>query len=363
VRSSLLSILLVLTGCVPALDGAEQVLIYDYVDGSLMPVERPLNIPAADLVAGRSSRTDILIGGEVVVQNAGIRVQGGRVPELPARVEDGVLIPGDGDALSFFSFLVHLDTAAEWYLERGMAEQRLFDGLESRYEVYLPFATEWRNLADNAGYFPPTHDFLLGPSEIVPGAPVMASPGVVGHELGHAVQVRTGDAESLRWDCLGVDSRASCRTINGMDEGLSDLWAVGIWGDPNFVGRNFGDLVAERDLRDLKAMETWLFDLTDSTRDVEEMDVSEWDPHLPGAIWASWWWAIGEELGDFDRAIELSWDLVRGVGQLREDDVFGVVEMSTFFLGGATDAERTAACPVFEAVMDAEVFEQVIPCG
>jgi len=363
VRIVAVALTLALSGCAPALDGAERVLVYDYEDGALVPVERPLRIPVEDMIAGRSTQTEILIGGEVVVQNAGIRMQGGRVPDLPAYIEDGVLIPGDGDALSFFSFLVHLQTAAEWFIDRGMAEQRLFEGLGSRYEGFLPTATEWRDLADNAGYFPPTHDFLLGPSEIVPGAPVMASPGVVGHELGHAVQVRTGDAESLRWACLGVDSRASCRTIDGMDEGLSDLWAVGIWGDPDFVGRNFGDLVTGRDLRDLKAMEAWLFDLTDSSRDADDMDVSDWDPHLPGAIWASWWWAVAEQIGDLDRVIELSWDLTRAVGQLREGDVFGVVEMSVFFLGGATDVERDLACPVFEAAMDPEVYEQVTPCG
>ncbi len=97
-RFAAVALALTAAGCVPALDGAEEVLVYDYEDGALVPVERPLRIAPEDMIAGRSALTDILIGGEIVVQNAGIRVQGGRVPSLPARVEDGVLIHGDGDA-------------------------------------------------------------------------------------------------------------------------------------------------------------------------------------------------------------------------------------------------------------------------
>ncbi len=360
--TSLLCLVMGAAGCVPSLDGAERVLVYDYEDGSLVPLERELRIAAEDLVAGRSAETEIIIGGELGLTGPRLSMHGGRAPNLPASVQDGLLVPDDADALAFFSFLVHLQTAGDWYVDRGMADRRLFEGLQSRYEVFFPFTTEWRSLADNAGYFPPTHDFLLGPSERVPGAPVMASPGVVGHELGHAVQVSTGDADSLRTECLGRDDRASCRTITAMDEGLSDLWAVGIWGDSDFVRRNFGDLAGDRDLGELKAMDEALFDLADASRDADSVDVSDWDPHGPGAIWASWWWAVGDQLGDMDRAIELSWDLAFAVGQLRAQDVFGVVEMSALFLGSATAAERAQACPVFRSVMPADVFAQVLPC-
>lgn len=99
-----LTLTLLVAGCVPALDGADRVLIYDYVDGAVVPVERPLSVPVEDLLAGRSSRTQILIGGEIVLRSA----------------------------------------------------------------------------ADSPGYFAPTHDFLLGPTERAAGASVMASPGVVG---------------------------------------------------------------------------------------------------------------------------------------------------------------------------------------
>jgi len=350
VRGLLGSVLLggaVASGCVPSLDGAERVLVYDYVDEDLGLVEAPLRIATDDLVQGRSPQTQILIGGELRFGANGIEASGGRVPILPARVDDGLLVPDDGDALSFFSFLVHLQTASEWFLDREMADSRLFADLGSRYELFVPTATEWRDQADNAGYFPPTHDFFLGPNERAPGAPIMASPGVVGHELGHAVQVATGASGSLRAGCLGDTNRAACRTINGMDEGLSDLWAAGIWPDPAFVLKNFGDRAADRDMRDLKPLPEDL--LNGTLSDTEDGALDSWDPHTPGAIWASWWWAIGEELGDdgLDRVITLSWSMTRAIGALDPDATFGVVEMCDLFLADATADERSVACAVF----------------
>ena len=191
----------------------------------------------------------------------------------------------------------------------------------------------------------------------------MASPGVVAHELSHAVQAATGDRDSLRFVCLGDSSLASCRTMAGMDEGLADLWAVALVGDPDFVTRNFGDLVVGRDLRDLKALSPELALLTDGAQGNNELDLSLWDSHPPGAIWASWWWAIGQELdGGLDRVVELTWGMTLRVGALRRGDLFGVVEMLDAFLVGATADERATSCAVITEVLEADLYRQVQGC-
>lgn len=178
---------------------------------------------------------DATVGGRLEVDGAVLRHHAGRAPHVlyALRREGGqdVAVPLDADALVLFSFYGALGDARDALVQAGLPADPLFP-VDTALDPALPDLLLAALPVDNAAYAVTAHTFVLLPDLAERDVPLAANAGVVAHELSHAVfhLVTAGSpqAPSRFTDHPEPDVIAS------LDEGLADLQAALVTGDPRF---------------------------------------------------------------------------------------------------------------------------------
>jgi hypothetical protein len=183
---------------------------------------------------------------------------GGRPPDLSFHVEyqgdDEVVVPDDYETLLVFSAWVAIERTLAYFEaiddDTGATEDHL---LVAQYGKVVGAGIP-EGGADNAAFLQHLDMMFLDPvffsGRLNGGLPFPMNEGVIAHELGHRMflhNVWAGHAEDVwREDLGGTFDEKSTKMIKGLNEGIADVYAVGLTGNPAFgASSNLGD---DRDL-------------------------------------------------------------------------------------------------------------------
>jgi hypothetical protein len=274
-RRSLLLGLGLLLGCAPIAGPVDVEVVQGGGPGEFELTTATLNT-VTDLVRGRGEQFDVnanlsvnaLTLADVVSESedydelvlASRQTAGG---DMSARlVRDGERYVGaDFDSLhyltTFHIFEDVFDFAGENLRDDHPALEKGLVGFYGQLNLIdiLPIPLQ---STDNAAYVPFADAWLTFRVFLADeGIPFAMNPGVVAHEFHHRVFFKTvlaGDAFPL-WRGWIIDdpTTRSGNLLRGLDEGLSDLFAVAFTGDPAFMSPSLeGPLAGEAEFRDLE---------------------------------------------------------------------------------------------------------------
>ncbi len=240
-----------------------------------------------DPVRMRGALGDGVVGGYLDLDSAGnFSFKGGGPIHVEYAIEDGVGVPFEQDGVILWSYYRALSSARDELDIAGVDVPDLFP-VPFAYQPSVAGAT----LSSNAAYvLGGVHRFVVLPDGLQDGLPLAANPGVIRHELGHAVFqviVSGGPREIPPFDDPAV---------SGLNEGFADMVAGFTLDDPRFLHAsidvgNSRDLAGEHD-----------FDAAIAPN-VE-------DPYARGIVFASYGWHL-RELTDPDTALSFAAEALR----------------------------------------------------
>ncbi|WNG24876.1 hypothetical protein F0U62_13295 [Cystobacter fuscus] len=257
------------------------------------------------------------------------------------READGTVVPGDMHSLYALSLYRSMDRTATLLRAHGHVPRRRLDVLYYPRLDNLLTGDGRAELTDNAAYSSVGPSFLIVPSFLLDGLPMMLNEGVVAHEFGHAVihQELFGDLETLpgegdsSWD-------TTRRDLSAMHEGVADLFGLIVTGDPDYV---LATVDADRDMAEPR-------DYTPTRRE-EAVLGDGFEPHAHGSLLAR---AV-YELWPKDAQGRISPEgrsrlLTATLASLRElkfeKDTFTLASFPNTLVTHLSAEEREAACAV-----------------
>jgi hypothetical protein len=344
-----------LVGCEP-LGGVEQVLlIAQGDDGSYGLHVR--EVEADDFHALRGEAVEFLARPTMVVGANGVAtIEGGVSLEVEYSREGGHLVALDHDGLVAVSAYHHLTRANAYFAGLGFrSELGPLAGLVQPLADYGggvgPF-----EFHDNASYVPSVRAFLLLEEEWLDYVPLAANEGVMTHEHAHAVFDEIAGGPEPGWD------RPSQNLWRSINEGLADVHAVALTGNPAYGKASAGRFVAGRDV----STDALSLSLTDELLATALEDT--YNPYPIGTVFAAVFWDYRAALVELGRdPAEASRQMgalaLRGLMSLeRRPDGFGLSELAVVVAEQAVAGpEREAICAALGVRVD-PVMSEVSAC-
>ncbi len=277
-----------------------------------------------------------------------VLLEEGAPPEAQFVEEDGVLWPADFHSLCLATTYHAFERARLYAIARGMDEDGPTRAIEFHYFPSFSIGEEGAQpFADNAAFFPLLHAFVLLPFSSLQEIPLAANEGVIAHEYAHAIfnaEVHGGSwlpPYLLTWP-VGSPSSAM---LGAVEEGLADMWAGAVSGDPRFARHSLRAYVGDsRDL-DRFEVETSCYSDARFRADLREGAGSA-DPEL---FWLQRQYQLGTVLA---RAL---WAAGLG-GAVSHDDV-----MDAVFAGYASVGDRSLRARIEASTTGSELFTFAIP--
>jgi hypothetical protein len=262
---------------------------------------------------------------------------------------DGTVVPADETSLWALSAYRHFDRAAAYLREQGHAPLQPLD-VYYYPQVSSVVLGDLRSIfTDNAAYVfnRPRSCFLLVPSFALAELPLLLNAGVIAHEYGHAVVHQElfgeGNAPGLEEASWGP----AHEHLNAMHEGVADLVALAVTGDPDFIAPSVRGL--ERDVSVPRAL---------TAEDVRLLEAGESDVHVHGSTMAralyTLWPRSGaggvptpEERASLARGLLGALRTLRTAGRFTER--FTLAALPDALVLELPPGERPAACAVLRA--------------
>lgn len=245
-----------------------------------------------------------------------VRVNGGKTPSgsvtddgslaLSVEYVDDAYVAGDFDALIAMSAAYHLSVARRHFDGLGLSE--VAPGFTRKRLVFFPDGVvvngQDQGNSDNAFFTSYIDGFVVLRPNVFEDLPLPANQGVLVHEFSHAVFHQFGPPDSI----LGA-------YFPDFNEGLADVHAAAVTGDPSFVGRSVPLVATERDLS------------VRHVYDAEEWPLHAADPYWYGSIVSSTFWSYrtrlierGAVVSDANRHMAvIAFDGIRTVGWTEEE--------------------------------------------
>jgi hypothetical protein len=282
-----------------------------------------------------------LVGGATLVQTGGVDgVRGGSSPSCWFVESNGVQLPTDFDSLAMASAYHGLERARAFFSGLGAPPEALtaVEVLYSpRFDAGLGLIPQFWEFTDNAAYVSSYDGFLLVPHVLIQGVPFFTNQGVLAHEYGHRVfqaLVLAGTDDPL------IDNGA----LQGLNEGLSDVFGGTITADPDYIAPSMGDATIAREVidRDMSVPRVY----TDA-------DANLTDPHELGAYVAALLWQQGTDLGDRGLVAQAVIEAERRMGNaLRATPLtreFSLLDFFAHYGAALPDDARPGFCTLLHA--------------
>jgi hypothetical protein len=341
-----MAVLLCLVGCAPE-DASGTVMAYVFarepLDGTYALRREPVeNLESLRELRGRdvdfrmeSELNQVRLDGELTL------VRGRPFALEYSREADGTVVAGDLHSLYALSLYRNLDRTASLLRAHGHVPLKRLDLFYfPRFDNIL--TGDGRGLfTDNAAYLSLAPGFIIVPSFMLGDLPMPLNEGIMAHEYGHAVvhQELFGDAPSApnleEWP-------ETHRHLGAMHEGVADLIALIVTGDPDFFAPTTRDV--DRNLSEPR-------DYTEQDLSDLEGGTDDYGPHAHGSIMARavyelWPKDAQGRIPPTERARLLDATL----GALRalrfEQDTFTLASFPDALVARMSLEERTNACAV-----------------
>lgn len=290
---------MLIAGCGP-LDGTREVLVIAVgPDGGYGLHGR--DVTADDLHALRGELIEFLAKPTVNVDIDGnATIEGGETLDVEYADQGGQLVALDHEGLIAVSAYHHLTQAGDYF--RGIGMDLDLGTLRTLYKPLTDYGGSVGpfEFHDNASYVPSINAFLLLEERWLDYVPLAANEGVMAHEFAHAVFQATAGSAGADWD------RPSINMWRSINEGLADVHAVALTGDPSFAQASAGRFVINRDVSRQGAV------LTDELLATAAVSES-YNPYPIGTVFAAVFWDYRASL------VELGFDPVdatRAMGEL-----------------------------------------------
>lgn len=284
------ALILLWLGCAPELPERYQVLTgregdYAIVEAPI-PELRDARRMLGDLGDGRVGG---YLSGDLSELDSLAFAGGGRLA-VEYHVQDGVGVPLHPDGLELFSYY-HALSAVRAELDAL--------GIDTGAVFPVPFAYQpsvgGAVLSSNAAYVAAgVHMFVLLPGGF--DVPLTANPGVVRHELGHALF-----SAIVAGDVFAPSPQLRAPEVAALNEGFADMLGTLSLDDPDFITLSW-DLGGTRDVRG------------DAT--LASAAPVELDPYSRGTVYASFAWDL-RELTDPDFALTAAIDALASWAEAR----------------------------------------------
>lgn len=300
-----------------------------------------------DVVVRRGARLNVTLLGELEVD------EGSDFALEYDFDDDGAVVPADLHSFHALSLYRNIDRVASHLRAHGHVPSERFRVLYMpRYDN--PVLGDGRlTLTDNAAYLAQERAFLILPSFLLSELPMLLNEGVVAHEYGHAVvhQELFGEARAEpHADDPADEWRVASRHLQCLHEGVADVIAFAVVGDPDFI---LPTVDANRDMsrpRDLTLADVQEIEARPAPDDLFGT-TAQLDPHYQGStlartVYELWPKDDGDSISEAGRSrlLRLSLEALRSIRY-----VAGEFTLAAFLdaLIAQLDAdEKPAACAV-----------------
>ena len=294
-------------------------------------------------------------------------VDGSGTPTVEFTVdEDGTIVPWDFDSAMMLTVYHHMERAADFFDGIDTSGLELPDPSISKTVGRIPvyyypqislFGFPLPLFTDNAAYAFTMNAFLVPPrASITDAVPIYANRGVITHEYSHAVFNRlvydnarapSPILDSDEWPAIASNE------INGLDEGIADIYAFLDLKDPNFIKPSISFDIG----RDMSVPKQYSPELL-AVASLEEGDDPitddagnpiEYDSHILGAIVAAIFYELRQKMTfsvsdeDFARAVTQSLRDIRNPGP-----TFRITQFFDALHDNLPAAQRPIACRLFK---------------
>jgi hypothetical protein len=297
-------------GCAPA-DRSGTVMaklvVWDEASRTYAPTLTPVeNLESLQHLVGRDLE---FRSGTIVRDDNPPSFDRGYPFDLAYSVENGVIVPVDFGSLYALGLYRNLDRIANMLRTEGWnPPEKLSVFVLPRIDNLL-LGDKRLMLVDNAAYLALAHAYVIFPPLVTPGVPLSLNFGVTAHEFGHAVV----NTDYVRRAVPKNSFEFSCA-----NEGIADLFAVAITGEPNFIAPSVDtprDLSVPVDYTTEAALA-----LTDkSVRNGELADAHWHGSVMARAVYEFWPRAQPKTLTLEERGTMLR-SLLAALGEMRADD-------------------------------------------
>ena len=288
-----------------------------------------------------------------------LQARGGGPVDCQFTEVGGVLHAQDYDSLNMASSYWALEQARALFVDLGVDAGGL-NPISAYYHPRLELGTKlvptFFALTDNAAYAPTFDGFMIVPHVLMDSVPFSMNLGVMAHEYAHKVYNRLveRDARVPAWLRNDWESRAA-NQLRGVDEGVADMFAHLLTGDPNFIARSTGDLDVDRDMRKARRDDDDMVDAWLAVPDAEG-NVPAFLPHELGAHVAGALYELGEALGGDEAAhrrvavalLGAQRRVAEGVATVPQYD-FSTLGFFDFVNEQLAPSEQAAFCRIVEA--------------
>lgn len=260
-------------------------------------------------------------------------VDGYKTPIIEYTVDsDGTVIPWDFDSAMMLTVYHHMERAAEYFDSIPTDGVPMWPGKSVSAQVgripcyYYPqigvLGISIPLFTDNAAYAYTMNAFLVPPRlALTEAVPIYANRGVITHEYSHAVfnrLVHNGKRAPAHVINEAEWSQTAVNEMNGLDEGVADIFGALDTGDPNYIAPSISEELVDRDMAVARYYETCLRTAVTTGKypDVTECGGSEvggkrkdsrgvrmdyekdgeYDSHHLGAVVGSVFWALRAQL-------------------------------------------------------------------
>ncbi|MBN2340687.1 MAG: hypothetical protein JXX29_00925 [Deltaproteobacteria bacterium] len=193
-----------------------------------------------------------------------------------------VYYPEDYSSLAMISVYYGIERAMLFFESVGMEKNRL-ENLETYYFAEVISIDELGQIEDeaaanNAFYMPIDENdrgFYILPFTIDVGVPLSMNPGVLTHEYTHAV------FQELILDNLTnglAAGQVNDNYLYGLNEGLADVFAVALTGDPDYIRPSISDIQVTRNAAEIIEYKA-VYDM-----DAESLGPLQFNPYVIGAF-------------------------------------------------------------------------------
>ena len=289
--------------------------------------------------------------------------------------EDGTVLPWDFDSAMMLTVYHHMERAAEYFDTIDTSGLNLRDDKISKLVGRIPvyyypqvnlFGFPLPVFTDNAAYAFTMNAFLVPPRVALTDAvPIYANRGVITHEYGHAVFNRlVYDNARVPAPILNASewSAVAANEIQGLDEGVADIFAFLDIKDPNFIApsiKNIGrDMSVKKKYPDI-LLQAASWEEGDAPLTDPDGNEIAYNSHDLGAVCAAIFFELREQVSDEVSDDELGRVVVSALRAIRNPTPsFRVAQFFDALHDNLPVAQRSDACSLFQDRLEA-VKEQL----
>lgn len=186
-------------------------------------------------------------------------------PAIEYTVEDDLVVPFDFDSAMMLTVYHHFERSRAYFNTLEGADLNIPASSVGEYVGLMPcyyypslgiLGDVLGGFTDNAAYAYTLNAFLIPPRQVLTDAvPIYANRGVITHEMAHAVFNRLvyNNARGpvfLRddWANLSPGAHTALNAIQGLDEGIADIFGALDTKDPNYIAYTISEELVDRDM-------------------------------------------------------------------------------------------------------------------